>query len=148
MTMMFGVIHGKTIELDKAPDWPEGERVAVTIQQAVASDSGPIPGVEQWASRLVFDSSISPTERIIRGTRLHAEMLVAELEKGCRDDQMLEAHPELTREDLAALRAYAQAPIGIRRSFGGWAEDAEELDEFLEWNRQRRKLSRRGICRS
>ncbi len=67
-------------------------------------------------------------------------MLVAELEEGCRDEQMLEAHPELTREDLAALRAYAQTPIGIRRSFGGWEEDVEELDEFLEWNRQRRKL--------
>jgi len=31
---------------------------------------------------------------------------------------------------------------GLRRSFGAWAEDAEELDRFLEWNRQRRKLSR------
>jgi hypothetical protein len=58
---------------------------------------------------------------------------------------MLGAHRELTREDLAALRAYAEAPVGIRRSFGGWAEDAEELDEFLEWNRQRRQLSRREI---
>lgn len=34
---------------------------------------------------------------------------------------------------------------GLRRSFGGWAEDAEELDAYLEWNRQRRKLSRPEI---
>jgi uncharacterized protein (DUF433 family) len=145
MTTLFGVIHGKTIELEQEPDWPEGERVAVTIQHAVTSNTGSIPGVEQWAGRLVFDSTISPTERIVKGTRLPAEMLVAELKKGFHDDQMLETHPELTREDLAALRAYAEAPIGIRRSFGGWAEDAEELDEFLEWNRQRRKLSRREV---
>ncbi len=31
---------------------------------------------------------------------------------------------------------------GIRRSAGAWAEDAEELDKYLEWNRQQRKVSR------
>jgi len=31
---------------------------------------------------------------------------------------------------------------GLRRAFGGWAEDAEELDAYLEWNRQQRKLPR------
>ena len=34
---------------------------------------------------------------------------------------------------------------GIRRSAGGWAEDAEELDEYLEWNRQQRKVGRREL---
>jgi hypothetical protein len=34
---------------------------------------------------------------------------------------------------------------GLRRSFGGWAEDAEELDQFLEWNRQQRKINRPEI---
>ena len=34
---------------------------------------------------------------------------------------------------------------GIRRSAGAWAEDAEELDKYLEWNRQQRKRSRRDI---
>lgn len=34
---------------------------------------------------------------------------------------------------------------GIRRSAGAWADDAEELDRFLDWNRQQRKLSRRAI---
>ena len=31
---------------------------------------------------------------------------------------------------------------GLRRAFGGWAEDAEALDAYLEWNRQQRKISR------
>ena len=35
---------------------------------------------------------------------------------------------------------------GLRRAFGGWAEDAEELDAYLEWNRQQRKMSRREIA--
>jgi hypothetical protein len=34
---------------------------------------------------------------------------------------------------------------GIRRSAGGWADDAEALDEYLEWNRRQRKLGRREI---
>jgi hypothetical protein len=31
---------------------------------------------------------------------------------------------------------------GLRRAFGAWAEDAEEVDRFLEWNRAQRKLER------
>ena len=34
---------------------------------------------------------------------------------------------------------------GIRRSTGAWAEDAAELDRYLEWTRQQRKQSRRSI---
>ena len=35
---------------------------------------------------------------------------------------------------------------GLRRAFGGWAEDAEELDAYLEWHRQQRKMSRPEIA--
>ncbi len=149
MTTMYGVIHGRTIELEQEPGWPDGETVAVTIQQAMASKSASkpsgIPSVEQWADRLVVDSSVLPGQRIVRGTRLAAEMLVAELQRGQSDEDLLRDHPELTREDVTALRHYARTPVGIRRSFGGWAEDADELDSFVEWNRQRRKLSRRDL---
>ena len=34
---------------------------------------------------------------------------------------------------------------GLRQSFGAWADDAEELDKYLEWNRQQRKVSRRPL---
>jgi hypothetical protein len=34
---------------------------------------------------------------------------------------------------------------GLRRSAGAWADDAEELNVYLEWNRQNRKARRRGI---
>ena len=43
------------------------------------------------------------------------------------------------------MRHYAKVPEGLRSSFGGWAEDAEELDKYLEWTRHNRKLSRREI---
>jgi hypothetical protein len=34
---------------------------------------------------------------------------------------------------------------GLRRAFGAWAEDAEELDKYLEWARQQRKIGRSPI---
>jgi hypothetical protein len=34
---------------------------------------------------------------------------------------------------------------GLRRAFGAWAEDAEEVDKFLEWSRAQRKLERRPL---
>lgn len=30
----------------------------------------------------------------------------------------------------------------LRRSFGGWSEDSEDLDEFLKWNREQRRAER------
>lgn len=33
---------------------------------------------------------------------------------------------------------------GIRRSFGAWADDGDELDAYLEWNRRQRKLNSRA----
>lgn len=35
---------------------------------------------------------------------------------------------------------------GIRRSAGGWSDDPQGLDEFLNWNRDQRKQSRPEIA--
>jgi len=96
-------------------------------------------------NRLVFDPAVLPGERIVKGTHLAAEALVAELEQGRSGQEMLQSHPALTAEDLEALRHYARVPVGLRRSFGAWAEDAEELDEYLRWTRQQRKTRRPEI---
>jgi hypothetical protein len=74
-TVLRGVVHGRTIELEDDAGVPDGEEVSVTIQ--------PVPKEQRLA----------PGE-------------------------------------------------GLRRSFGAWAEDAEELDRYLEWNRQQRKIGR------
>lgn len=34
---------------------------------------------------------------------------------------------------------------GLRRAFGAWAEDAAELDTYLDWNRQQRRRTRREL---
>jgi hypothetical protein len=58
---------------------------------------------------------------------------------------MLQTHPELARDDLIALLHYARAPVGLRQSFGGCAEDAEDLETYLESTRQQRKTGRREV---
>ena len=78
-----------------------------------------------WLDRLVFDSSVLPGVRIVKGTNLAAESLVTEIGQGTSDDSLLRAHPELTAADLEALRVYAQAPEWVRRTAGAWAEDAD-----------------------
>jgi hypothetical protein len=70
--MFKGVVHGKTIELDRAVGLPDGQAVTVVVQ--------PSNG----------DPKLPPGE-------------------------------------------------GVRRAFGGWAEDADELDRY----RQHRKQARR-----
>jgi uncharacterized protein (DUF433 family) len=149
MTMIQGVIHGRTIELQEEPGLPDGQAVEVNIQriEPFSAETSPdrIPLVESWMDRLVFDQAIHPTERIVKGTHLESEALVAELNKGQTDAEILQTHPELTKEDVVALRNYARWPMGLRRSCGAWAEDAEELNQYLEWIRQHRKTSRREI---
>lgn len=75
-TMLRGVIHGKTIELQGETGLPDGQEVTLSIYPAI---------------------------------------------------------PKLPPGK------------GIRRSAGGWADDAEELDKYLEWTRQQRKASRPEI---
>ncbi len=140
-----GVIHGNTIKLDCAPDFLDGETVSVTlnrIQKAPEPEAqNEHAPVEVWIERLVFDSSILPGVRIVKGTTLAAEDLVAEIESGRSDEEMLRDHPQLCSEDLVALRHFAKLPLGFRLTIGAWAEDAEELDQFVEETRQYRRLA-------
>jgi hypothetical protein len=81
VSILRGVIHGKTIQLAEEPNLPEGQPVTVIMHPATQTpeESAPLPPGE-----------------------------------------------------------------GLRRAFGAWADDAEELDKYLEWNRQQRKTGRRG----
>jgi hypothetical protein len=78
-TVLKGIVHGRTIELEQEPGLPDGQQVSVVVQ--------PLEPPEK---------QLPPGE-------------------------------------------------GIRRSAGGWADDPQGLDEYLEWNRRQRKLGWREI---
>jgi len=44
-----------------------------------------------------------------------------------------------------ALPASAEALNALKRAAGGWSDDVEGLDRYLEWNRQQRKSGRPEI---
>jgi hypothetical protein len=48
----------------------------------------------------------------------------------------------VTVQPLDVLPNKTVAGEGLKRSFGGWNDDDAGLDDFLQWNRRRRKVSR------
>ncbi len=93
---------------------------------------------------------------IIRG-----RVIELESESGLPDGQEVSVTVEvmrtvtatsLTEADSQRRLAEALAQVenlapgeGLRLGFGAWAEDAEELDEYLESSRKLRKLGRQGM---
>jgi uncharacterized protein (DUF433 family) len=138
-------VHGRIIELPWDLGLPEGHVIEVSIKTCPDVEGTPEPPLPWWLERLGIDPTVEGGKYIVKGTRVLADTLVEELEGGKNDQELLLAHAELTSEDLAAVREYAKLPLEMRRSFGAWAEKGEELDIFLEWNRQQRKLDRREI---
>ena len=116
-TALKGVVHGRVIELERELDLPDGQTVRVTVTPQYATIVPPepipedIPRAELWLDRLIFDSAVLPGVRIIKGTKLAAESLVAEIEQVRSDDALLQAYPELTAGDVQALQAYAHASL-------------------------------------
>src|SRR5208282_2461296 len=101
---------------------------------------GADPPIPWWVGRLDVDPAVRPGKFVIKGTQLLADDLVAQLEQGSGEEKLLQTYPELAPQDIAALREYAKLPLEMRRCFGAWADDAEELDKFLQWNHQQRKV--------
>jgi uncharacterized protein (DUF433 family) len=146
MTTIQGVIHGKTIELEREPGIPDGQPVCVDIRPIVGkTPSNDVRSFPSWLERLVVDSAVRPGKFVIRGTRLLVDDLVQEVENGRSDDELRQRHPQLGTADLEAVRLYSRVPEGLRRSFGAWHEEAEELENYLEWTRTQRKLRRREV---
>ena len=71
---------------------------------------------------------------------VHGKTIELEQEPGLPDGQ--EVSVVVQPLETAARTAPGR---GHPASAGGWGDDADGLDEYLEWNRQRRKIGRREI---
>jgi uncharacterized protein (DUF433 family) len=56
---------------------------------------------------IISDPKIMLGKPVIKGTRLTVELILEKLAAGETVDQLLEAHPRLTREGIQAALAYA-----------------------------------------
>jgi uncharacterized protein (DUF433 family) len=139
-------LHGRSIELPWELGLPEGHEIEVTIRTCPEVESPREPPPPRWLERLEVNPAVLPGKLVIKGTAVRADALVALVEEGRSDEDLLRAHPEVTTEDISAVREYAKVPLGLRQSFGAWAEDAEELDQFIEETYRLRRAGRREVA--
>ena len=61
--------------------------------------------------RIEINPDVMLGKPVIRGTRIPVELLIRKLSEGASEDDLLDAYPRLTREDLQAALAYAADSI-------------------------------------
>ena len=78
----------------------------------------------------------------VRGT-IHGKVIELSEEIGLPDGQ--EVTVLVRPVGRAAEEETLPSGEGLRHAFGAWADDAEQLDKYLDWNQQRREISRPEI---
>ena len=66
-------------------------------------------------ARITADPTLMVGKPVVRGTRITVEHLIEELAAGATFDQLVDAHPELTREDLKAALTFALEAVRLGR---------------------------------
>ena len=61
----------------------------------------------RWQDRIVIDPEIHRGDPCIKGTRIPVAIVVGSLADGMTFDEIREAYPTLTNEDIYAALAYA-----------------------------------------
>ncbi|MGE0384359.1 MAG: DUF433 domain-containing protein [Gammaproteobacteria bacterium] len=60
-----------------------------------------------WRERIVSDPEVLVGKPVIRGTRISVDLIVGWMANGWSVEQVLEAYPFLSREDVLAALAFA-----------------------------------------
>ena len=63
--------------------------------------------MKDWRERISIDPNICHGKPCIKGTRIWVSLIVDNLDSGSSEDEILEAYPSLTREDIKVALAYA-----------------------------------------
>jgi hypothetical protein len=84
-----------------------------------------------------MSNDMRTTPAVFRGV-IHGRTIDLETAPGLPDGQSVSVTLEPVQQRLPP-------GDGVRHSAGGWAEDADEVDRYLEWNRRQRKTGRQGL---
>lgn len=60
-----------------------------------------------FTDRIEVNPEVMLGKPVIRGTRIPVELLLRKLSEGASEAELLEAYPQLTREDIQAAMRYA-----------------------------------------
>lgn len=61
----------------------------------------------EWRGRITSDPAVLVGKPVITGTRISVELILGWLANGWSHEQLLEAYPHITREDILAALAFA-----------------------------------------
>jgi uncharacterized protein (DUF433 family) len=71
-------------------------------------------GRVRWRDRIVIAPDLHHGDPCIKGTRIPVAMIVGSLADGMSPEEIREAYPQLTDEDIQAALAYAADVIHLR----------------------------------
>lgn len=60
-----------------------------------------------YADRIVSDQKIMLGKPIIKGTRITVELILKKLSEGMSFEELRQAYPQLTKEDILAVLSYS-----------------------------------------
>ena len=60
-----------------------------------------------YTERIVSDPKIMLGKLVIKGTRITVELILKKLSEGLTIEELLEAYPHLTKEDILAVLSYS-----------------------------------------
>lgn len=63
--------------------------------------------MDDWKKRISIDPKVCHGKPCIKGTRIWVSLIVDNLAFGSTEEEILEAYPSLTREDIRAALAFA-----------------------------------------
>jgi uncharacterized protein (DUF433 family) len=64
-----------------------------------------------YQERIIADPRILAGKPVVKGTRIAVDLVLEELAQNPAIDELLAAHPDLTRDDVQACLAYARAVV-------------------------------------
>jgi len=67
---------------------------------------------EKLLNRIIVDPKVMAGKPVIKGTRIPVEQVLRLLAQGLTIEQILEDHPQLTKEDVMAVLLYAAKLAG------------------------------------
>ena len=88
--------------------------LAISESRIAWADSAPVsfvrpgrclPPLTMTTDRIEIDPNVMMGKPVIRGTRIKVELLLRKLAEGATEDELLDAYPRLTREDIRAAIA-------------------------------------------
>ena len=73
---------------------------------------------QSYKDRITVDPDIMLGKPIIKGTRITVELILRKLSEGMNIEKLLEAYPNLTREDILAAISYSADVISREELIG------------------------------